>query len=90
MTDVVISSEIAHTHRSSEKIQAWQYRGQKFANWPDWVRSHFQHRSEPPKPGRGTWAIRDDDGFFWRWLRDDIFQARYEALQRSPQEIAHD
>jgi len=76
----MITSAIVPTHQPRVvPIEAWQYNGQKFANWPDWVQSQFPGPNKPRKT-RGTWALRDDEGYFWRWMDKETFALRYESL----------
>lgn len=73
-----IKSPIRHTHQERGKVEAWHYSGQPKEQWPDWVTSHYRHVDHKPRKGR--WAIRDDEGYFWRWLGPDKFTAIYEPL----------
>lgn len=78
-----ISSDIVPTHqlRRTPAIEAWLYSGQPFAQWPDWLRSGMEASYGPgnvPKPPRHAWALRDDEGYFWRWMKLDEFERRYE------------
>lgn len=79
---MIITSEIRHTHRTREQVEAWAYVGQPFEEWPDWLRSHYENRpGVQPKSARiGHWALRDDEGYFWKWLHPEIFERRYVAL----------
>jgi hypothetical protein len=78
----MITSEIKLTHRPRGAIEAWQYRGQKFEHWPDWLRSYYlaNPRTDPNKARRFNWALRDDEGYFWRWMRPELFADRYETI----------
>lgn len=73
---------VCHTHQERGRVEAWQYTGQDFEKWPDWVRALYEGRpGVQPKHARiGNWALRDEDGYFWRWICDDLFTARYEPI----------
>lgn len=81
MATVTIKSEVKPTHRPipAEPIEAWYCGGQPFEMWPDWIRSHYNF-SGPPEGRKGKWALRDDEGYFWRWMANDQFIMRYEPL----------
>lgn len=82
MTDIRITSEIkpTHIHRRTP-IEAWFYHGQSEERWPDWVRSAFQDRPMY-RPRLNRWALRDDEGYFWRWMDQDKFDDLFEPLHR--------
>jgi hypothetical protein len=80
-----ITSGIVTTHRlrPPPSIEAWQYIGQPYVEYPDWVRSKLESvylGGKIPKPHMRQWAFRDDEGYFWRWMGDAEFTQKYEAL----------
>jgi hypothetical protein len=34
-----------------------------------------------PKPPRHQYALRDDEGYFWRWMDKDKFERQYEPFE---------
>lgn len=79
----VITSDIVPTHRpiQSPAIEAWLYTGQPITEWPDWVLSKMEAVHGPyniPKPRLQKYALRDDEGYFWRWMLKSEFERRYE------------
>jgi hypothetical protein len=78
---VVISTRIVPTHRNRVyPFEAWQYKGQPFEKWPDWVRSKYADTPLPTHLKPGMWALRDDEGYMWRWMANESFDAQYEPL----------
>jgi len=80
---VIIESEIKPTHKLRvEPVEAWLYTGQPKERWPDWVRSHFENIPTVPVPNfrKPRYAVRDDEGYFWRWLDVEKFESMYEKL----------
>lgn len=75
--DGVIKTPIRFTHRRRERIEAWLYTGQPDSEWPDWVQSHYRYY-HGPNPRKGRWAVRDEEGYFWRWFDADKFTEMYE------------
>jgi hypothetical protein len=74
-------SEPVPTHRNRAfPIEAWQFTGQPYSTWPHWILDQYANSTMKPKPERGTWALRDDEGDFWRWMDARTFADRYEAL----------
>jgi hypothetical protein len=82
----VIESDIKPTHRPvpAGPIEAWQYTGQPYDQWPDWVRSKiesvYQGPGNIPRPRKGDYALRDDEGYFWKWMREEKFEYHFEPL----------
>lgn len=83
----IITSEIKPTHRKKEVVEAWRCPASVGpGNTPDWVQSHYRvtgvdlTRSLAQRTGR--WAIRDDEGYFWRWMKDAQFRELYEPIKR--------
>lgn len=80
----IIRSEVKPTHRKRETVEAWLYTGQPQEQWPDWVRSHFINKGIAiRKSAKWRWAVRDDEGYFWRWFDADTFTERYEPKRES-------
>lgn len=81
---MVITSEIKPTHKQiTVPIEAWQYTGQPYEEYPDWVRSWIDRVYQGgtlPKPRLNNYALRDDEGYFWRWMRPDQFDRTYERI----------
>lgn len=83
MATVVISSRIAPTHRPRGELEAWFNDGRPFEAWPDWIRSHYVNRRlAPPENKSGKFALRDDEGYFWRWIDAGSFNRAYEPIPR--------
>jgi len=83
-----ISSDIKVTHRRipPPPIEAWQYRGQPYEEFPDWVRSWIEavYVGGPrPKPKKFHYALRDDEGYFWKWMNPERFGNEYEPISRT-------
>lgn len=76
---IVIRSHVKPTHRQRGEVEAWFYAGQPKEEWPDWVRSHFQG-STAATPRAGRWAVRDEEGYFWRWYDAEKFNQLYERI----------
>lgn len=86
----IITSEIRPTHRSRGSVEAWRYDGQSQDAWPDWVRSHFVNREiEITKSRIGSYAVRDDDGYFWKFMKADLFHQFYESISTSGAAMKH-
>lgn len=78
---VTIKTPVVVTHRQKGDIEAWLYTGQPFEEWPDWVQSHYGYGGRDPKNARsGNWALRDDEGFFWKWMHPEHFDRAYEPI----------
>lgn len=76
-----ITSEVKPNYQLiTQPIEAWEYTGQPHAEWPDWVLSKY-HLRELPKVKKGVWALRDDEGYFWRWMDAEDFNRRYEPFE---------
>lgn len=77
---VIIKSKVTTTHQLRERgeIEAWFYDGRPISACPDWIQSHFQNRDFEARAGR--YALRDEDGYFWRWMDAAEFNRRYERI----------
>lgn len=80
-----IKSEIKPTHQLVQPppIEAWLYSGQPLVEWPDWLRSHmeaYHGAGNVPKPARHRYALRDEEGYFWRWMEKEKFEEQYEPF----------
>lgn len=76
-----ITSDIAPNFRTvSFEIEAWFCAGQPFAECPDWVQSKFQSDRKIPSRAIGHYALRDDEGYFWRWMDAVEFKCKYERI----------
>lgn len=85
MPQIIIKSEVVPTHKlRAPPIEAWQYTGQPIDQFPDWVLSHYQHKgidiARSVQNREGAWALRDDEGYFWRWMSPPDFEWRYEKI----------
>lgn len=81
-----ISSEVKPNYQliPPAPIEAWLYNGQKFAEWPDWIRSKMEATygvGNVPKPPRHAYALRDEEGYFWRWMDKEKFERQYEPFE---------
>jgi hypothetical protein len=80
---VIITSSINPTHiQRRTPIEAWFYHGQPQSQWPDWVRSQYENRVGLARPRKNRWALRDDEGYFWRWMDQDQFDATFAPLNQ--------
>lgn len=76
-----ITSDIKPNFKTvSFPIEAWFYAGQLFAECPDWVQSKFQFEAKIPNGNVGRYALRDDEGYFWRWMDAVEFNRKYERI----------
>lgn len=63
----------------SFEIEAWFYAGQPYAEMPDWIRERFS-LEEMMERQVGRYALRDEDGEFYRWMDPKEFKCRYERI----------
>jgi hypothetical protein len=82
MIEVRVTSPINLNYRQRGEVEAWFYDGTTpFEQWPDWIRSHYinnQKRAGPTGREKNHYALRDKEGFFWRWMKADLFDLAYE------------
>lgn len=79
-----ITSHIKPNYRTvSFEIEAFFYAGQPMAECPDWLQSKFQVNGDVAKIEKkniGRYALRDDEGYFWRWMDASEFRCKYERI----------
>lgn len=80
----MITSAIQPTHRNKpHPFEAWLFTGQPPEQWPDWMQSKYP---DPESQERvllcheGRYAIRDEEGYFYRWMDAEVFVTRFEPL----------
>ena len=79
--DLRITSPLKLNYRHRGEVEAWFNPGHPFDEWPDWVRSYYLGRHMAiPRGLTGMYAIRDEDGYFWRWMKADAFSRLYERI----------
>lgn len=73
-------NKLKSTHRLiSHEIEAWFYAGKPYAEAPDWVRAKFSLQELLERP-IGRYALRDEEGKFWKWLDANKFNEFYERI----------
>lgn len=78
---ITISSDIKPNFKTvSFDIEAFFYAGQAFEECPDWLQSKFQFEREIPKRAVGRYALRDEEGYFWRWMDANEFNCKYVRI----------
>jgi hypothetical protein len=69
---------VTHQLRERGEVEAWFHDGRPFDECPDWVKSHFYGR--PIGHHKGRYALRDEEGYFWRWIDAKLFNERYQRI----------
>jgi hypothetical protein len=72
--------DVRLTHRLRElgQVEAWFYDGRPLESCPLWLANHFAGR--PIEHHMGRWALRDEEGGFWRWMDAAKFNEQYERI----------
>lgn len=63
----------------SFEIEAWFYAGQPYAKMPDWIKARFSLEEMMERP-TCRYALRDEDGEFYRWIDAADFNRQYVRI----------
>lgn len=73
-------SEIKITHRlRTHCIEAWFWSGQSYNEAPDWIKAKFNFQELVERP-IGRYALRDEEGNFYKWMNAISFRELYERI----------
>lgn len=73
-------SEIKTNYRlKTHEVEAYFWTGEPYANTPDWLRAKFGFQELVERP-ISRYALRDEEGNFYKWMDADKFRFLYERI----------